>query len=86
MPGRYIADASYWLYLIVMALQVMVSRFDWPWPAKFAAILAIGFPVMFASYQFLVRYSFIGAMLNGRRIRGTNAPMKRLPKNAGQVI
>ncbi len=70
---RYIADASYWLYLIhlpiVMALQVAVSRLDWPWPAKFSAILVIAFPLMFASYQLLVRYSFIGAVLNGRRMR-----------------
>lgn len=70
---RYIADASYWLYLvhlpIVMALQVAVARLDWPWSAKFAVILAIAFPVMFVSYQLMVRYSFIGAVLNGRRIR-----------------
>jgi glucan biosynthesis protein C len=70
---RYIADASYWIYIIhlpiVMALQVAVARLDWPWPAKFAAILAVGFPAMFASYQLLVRYSFIGAVLNGRRTR-----------------
>lgn len=69
---RYVADASYWLYLIhlplVMALQVAVSRLDWPWPVKFAAILLIAFPPMLASYQFLVRHSFIGAVLNGRRL------------------
>jgi peptidoglycan/LPS O-acetylase OafA/YrhL len=70
---RYIADASYWLYLIhlpiVMALQVSVSSLDWPWPAKFATILLVAVPVMFVSYQLLVRYSVIGAVLNGRRIR-----------------
>ena len=70
---RYVADASYWLYLvhlpIVMALQVAVSQLDWPWPVKFAAIMLIALPLMFASYQFLVRYSFIGAVLNGRRMR-----------------
>jgi glucans biosynthesis protein C len=68
---RYIADASYWLYLIhmpiVMPLQVAVSRLDWPWPAKFAAILAVAFPLMFASYELVVRHSFIGLVLNGRR-------------------
>jgi peptidoglycan/LPS O-acetylase OafA/YrhL len=68
---RYIADASYWLYLIhlpiVMALQVAVARLDWPWPAKFALILAVAFPPMFASYELLVRHSFIGWVLNGRR-------------------
>ena len=70
---RYIADASYWIYIIhlpiVMALQVAVSRLDWPWPVKFAAILAVAFPLMFASYQLLVRYSVRGAVLNGRRLR-----------------
>jgi peptidoglycan/LPS O-acetylase OafA/YrhL len=75
---RYLADASYWLYLIhlpiLMALQVAVSGFDWPWPIKFAAILLIALPLMFASYQWLVRYSFIGAVLNGRRERGERTP------------
>jgi glucan biosynthesis protein C len=77
---RYIADASYWLYLIhlpiVMVLQAAVASLDWPWPAKFAAILVIAFPVMFASYHLLVRYSFIGAALNGSRLR-RDAPAKR---------
>jgi peptidoglycan/LPS O-acetylase OafA/YrhL len=70
---RYLADASYWLYLIhlpiVMALQVAVSQFDWPWPVKFAAILAVALPLMLASYHLLVRFTFIGAVLNGRRVR-----------------
>ena len=68
---RYIADASYWLYLIhvplVMALQIAVSQLAWPWWVKFPLILVVAFPVMFASYHLLVRYSFIGAILNGRR-------------------
>lgn len=70
---RYLADASYWLYLIhmpiVMALQVAVSQFDWPWPVKFGTIMLVALPLMFASYQYLVRYSFLGAVLNGRRVR-----------------
>jgi glucan biosynthesis protein C len=68
---RYIADASYWLYLIhlpiVLALQAIVAPLDWPWPVKFAVILGVAFPLMFASYQLLVRHSFIGAILNGPR-------------------
>ena len=69
---RYIADASYWIYIvhlpIVMALQVVVAQLDWAWPFKLGAILAIGFPLMFASYQLLVRHSFIGWVLNGVRV------------------
>ncbi len=68
---RYIADASYWLYIIhlpiVMVLQVAVSQLDWPWEIKFPLILAIAFPLMFASYELMVRHSVIGAILNGRR-------------------
>jgi peptidoglycan/LPS O-acetylase OafA/YrhL len=68
---RYIADSSYWLYLVhlplVMALQAMVVRLDWPAEAKILIVLGIAFPLMFASYELMVRHSFIGAILNGRR-------------------
>ena len=68
---RYIADASYWLYLVhiplIMALQVVVAPLAWPAPVKFALILGVAFPLMLASYQLLVRHSFIGAILNGPR-------------------
>lgn len=68
---RYLADASYWLYLIhipiVMALQVALSQLDWPALVKFAIILIVAIPPMLASYHLLVRFTFIGAVLNGRR-------------------
>lgn len=68
---RYLADASYWLYLIhlpiVMALQVALSQLDWPGLIKFAVILVVAIPPMLASYHLLVRFTFIGAVLNGRR-------------------
>ncbi len=69
---RYIADASYWIYLVhlplIMALQVAVSQLAWPWPLKFAFILGVAFPLMLGSYQLLVRRTFIGAILNGHRV------------------
>lgn len=68
---RYVADASYWLYLVhvplVMGLQVAVSQLSWAWWIKFPLILGVTFPVLFASYHLFVRYTFIGAILNGRR-------------------
>ncbi|QPF92938.1 acyltransferase family protein [Bradyrhizobium commune] len=68
---RYLADASYWLYLIhlpiVMALQVALSQLDWPGLVKFAIILLVAIPPMLASYHLLVRFTFIGVILNGRR-------------------
>jgi glucan biosynthesis protein C len=77
---RYIADSSYWLYLIhlplVMALQAAVIRFDWPAEVKIVVVLGIAFPLMFASYQLLVRHSVIGAILNGRRAPKPSRPRR----------
>lgn len=68
---RYLADASYWIYLmhlpLVMALQVWLRELDAsPW-LKFAAILGSSVVVLLASYALIVRDTWIGAMLNGRR-------------------
>ncbi|MBR0826530.1 acyltransferase family protein [Bradyrhizobium manausense] len=75
---RYLADASYWLYLIhlpiVMALQVAVSQLDWPGPIKFATILVVALPLMLASYHLLVRFTIVGVVLNGRRAPRETAP------------
>jgi glucan biosynthesis protein C len=70
---RYVADASYWLYLahlpLVIALQIGVAPLHWPPWAKYAMVLAIAFPVLFVSYHYLVRFTPIGTVLNGRRLR-----------------
>ena len=67
----YLADASYWIYLIhlpvVMAIQVVMSRLHWPWLVEFALTLSIAMALLLASYDLLVRNTFIGARLNGRR-------------------
>lgn len=79
---RYLSDASYWIYIvhmpIVLALQTAIADVPWPWPVKFVLILAGTLAPSLLSYQLLVRYSFIGAILNGRR-------RKRAPKAAGQL-
>lgn len=68
---RYLADASYWCYLchvpLVMVLQIAV----WSWPAnawlKFGLVLSITMAVLLASYHGLVRYTWVGRLLNGQR-------------------
>ena len=68
---RYLADASYWIYIahlpLVMALQVAMSRVQWPWVVEFALVLTMSFALLLSSYELLVRNTFIGAWLNGRR-------------------
>ncbi|MBI1238307.1 MAG: acyltransferase family protein [Alphaproteobacteria bacterium] len=82
---RYIADASYWVYLvhlpIVMALQVLAIQRDWPWPVEVALVLAITFTIAFVSYHLFVRNSAIGAILNGRR-RGGGPARQGVPAAA----
>jgi peptidoglycan/LPS O-acetylase OafA/YrhL len=69
---RYIADSSYWIYIVhlplVIFLQAWLSRLDWPALAKFGVVLVVGFGLMFASYELLVRHTFLGRLLNGRRV------------------
>ncbi len=69
---RYLADASYWIYLahipLVMALQVVACRLPGPAVLKFIAVLAISFALLLLSYRWFVRGTFIGVMLNGKRL------------------
>lgn len=68
---RYVADASYWIYIVhlplVVALQVFVGRMELPWPVKYLGICVVTFSLVFLSYHYLVRSTFISAHLNGHR-------------------
>jgi glucans biosynthesis protein C len=68
---RYVADASYWIYLLhlplVFLLQVAVQDANWHWSFKIQLILLLTFIPLFVSYHLLVRPTLIGAWLNGRR-------------------
>ncbi len=81
---RYLAEASYWIYIvhlpIVIALQTLLAPYPWPWFAKYPLILFVAFTIMLASYQWFVRYSFIGAILNGKRQKP--AKMQKQPQLA----
>jgi glucan biosynthesis protein C len=68
---RYISDSSYWIYLahlpVVVALQVLVSPWAVPWQVKYPLIVVTALTILLPSYQWLVRTTFLGAWLNGRR-------------------
>jgi glucan biosynthesis protein C len=69
---RYVADASYWIYLVhlpvVMALQVAASLLSWPWWIEYPLLLSTAVALMLASYHVGVRFTWVGAWLNGKRI------------------
>ena len=81
---RYLADASYWMYLVhlplVIGAQIVVR--DWALPSgiKFLLITVGVSAVLLLSYQAFVRYTPIGTLLNGRKRRpraGTVAAASR---------
>ena len=80
---RYLADASYWLYLvhppILFGLQVLVMDLPLPWTVKFPAIVAVTLGVLLASYHLLVRPTFLGELLNGRRVPRRSAGIEVRP-------
>ena len=68
---RYLADASYWMYImhlpLVFGLQVLMMQWPLHWSIKYVLILAITTSLLLVTYRYLVRPTFIGEMLNGRR-------------------
>lgn len=72
---RYLADASYWLYLIhlpiVVWLQIAVAELPWHWSLKWGAICTLTVILSLLIYDLLVRATFIGALLNGKRQAST---------------
>lgn len=68
---RYLADASYWMYLIhlpvVWLLQAWMLRWPLHWSVKLSLILAITVVLLFTTYRYLVRTTFMGVFLNGRK-------------------
>ncbi len=70
---RYLSDASYWLYLWHLPLIVVVFELLVGWQLgshfKFLLINVSVTAILLVIYQFGVRYTPIGTMLNGKRTR-----------------
>jgi glucans biosynthesis protein C len=85
-PGlRYLADASYWVYLIhlpiVGLVQLDLEGVAMPVGLKYAVVIAVTLILSLSSYHALVRYTAIGRWLHGPRQRGPNLdarPRRRL--------
>src|SRR6266536_864724 len=75
---RYVSDSSYWLYLVhmpvLLAFQIVVAGTAWPPALKALVVLAVSVLTLLASYHVLVRYTWIGMVLNGRRRPITSGP------------
>lgn len=69
--ASWLADGSYWMYLVHVPLVMVAQLVVRPWPLaaglKFLLILATVTPLLLLSYRFGVRYTVIGRWLNGPR-------------------
>ena len=69
--ARWFSDSAYWIYLahlpLVLALQIAVLPLEWPASLKFLLVFSTAIALLFASYRWTVRYTWIGALLNGPR-------------------
>lgn len=68
---RYLSDASYWVYLVHLALIILLQwkLIDSPVPGvlRFPIVLGAAIIFTFVTYHYLVRYTFIGDILHGPR-------------------
>jgi ABC-type multidrug transport system ATPase subunit/peptidoglycan/LPS O-acetylase OafA/YrhL len=68
---RYLADSSYWMYImhlpLVFALQALVMQWPLHWSIKYLLILGITLALLLLSYHYWVRPTYIGEVLNGRK-------------------
>ena len=70
---RYLSDSSYWLYLahlpLVMIIQGCLAPLSLPSFVKFTLVLVIASVLLLLSYEYCVRYTPIGTLLNGKKTR-----------------
>ena len=68
---RFLSDSAYWLYVahlpLIQVVQVWVS--EWPLPSliKVVIVCVVTTVLLLLSYRYLIRYTPVGTMLNGKR-------------------
>jgi ankyrin repeat protein len=69
--ARWFSDSAYWMYLahlpMVLAIQIALARLPWPPSLKFLLVMVDVTLLLLTSYRWLVRYTWIGTLLNGTR-------------------
>ena len=76
---RYVSDSAYWLYLthlpLVILLQLWVREWELSAPLKFLLIFALVTGFLMIVYDMMVRYTWLGRILNGPRTRRVRVPV-----------
>jgi peptidoglycan/LPS O-acetylase OafA/YrhL len=84
---RYVADSSYWLYLVhmpvVLVFQILLADSEWTPALKAVAVFVASVAALLASYHVLVRPTWVGAILNGRRYPTSRRPRPGIRADTG---
>lgn len=86
---RYLSDSSYWLYLahlpLTIVAQALISQLPGSYWIKLPLLSLILILFLLLTYHYLVRYTWIGRMLNGPRKRPDQAhpSLETPPRNVG---
>lgn len=79
---RYLSDASYWIYLghlvLVLIVQEVLVDLAFNVHLKFLVVCLVVPGILLILYEWGVRYTWIGTMLNGKRVRARPGLMHRL--------
>jgi glucan biosynthesis protein C len=74
---RYVADASYWVYLIhlplIFAIQIPLMDVNLHWSVKFSLSICATLSIAFLTYHLFVRGRFLGKFLNGNSLSSKTA-------------
>jgi glucan biosynthesis protein C len=85
---RYVADASFFVYIMHLPVSYTLSTLmmRWPlhWSIKFILIAGLTTAITFTMYHLLVRSTFVGVFLNGRRKFGGWNSMAEAPAETGE--
>jgi hypothetical protein len=74
---RYLSDSAYWLYLghLPLVIWAQGAAVGWPIPGWIKGlIISVGVTgLLLVVYEWGVRYTWVGALLNGRKHRNPPA-------------
>lgn len=90
---RYVTDSSYWVYImhlpVLMAIQGGFNLLHWPLVIELCLSIILTLAVCVLSYHVMVRNSFIGVLLNGKRHRkmpNEVQPVESTPANTKESV
>jgi glucan biosynthesis protein C len=86
---RYLSDSSYWLYLVhmpvLLVFQIAAAETSWPPALKALVVLAASLATLLSSYHVFVRFTWVGAILNGRKYATRHRAPMALAGNKGNT-